>query len=151
LMMSSVSSLIVLQRHFLILFFVDHINYVRDLIGPEYVGIGADYDGVNSVPVGLEDVSKYPDLFDRLAEEGHGYVPWEKDDLKKLAGLNLIRVFKEVEAVRDSMKGEKILEDYIPYNDIVSENPNVAECRTDIDNYKPAESSRRSSLTAEGF
>jgi membrane dipeptidase len=44
----------------------DHIDYIRNLIGPEYVGIGADYDGINRVPVGLEDTSKYPNLFQEL-------------------------------------------------------------------------------------
>lgn len=110
---------------------------MRDLIGVDHVGIGSDYDGVEAVPKGLEDVSKYPDLFDRLAESGHGYEPWTRDELKKLAGLNLIRVFKDVERVRDSMKNEIILDDPIPYDDIKSENPNVVECRTDIESYRP--------------
>lgn len=117
--------------------FLDHINYIRDLIGPDHIGIGGDYDGVSRVPQGLEDVSKYPDLFDILAEDGHGYVPWTKDDLKKLAGLNLIRVFKDVERVRDSLKNEIIIDQPVPYNDIVNENPEVGSCRTDIESYKP--------------
>jgi len=49
------------------------------------------------MPVGLEDVSKYPDLFDRLAKIDEPR--WSTEDLKKLAGLNLIRVFKEAEKV----------------------------------------------------
>jgi membrane dipeptidase len=49
------------------------------------------------MPEGLEDVSKYPDLFDRLAQIDEPR--WSTEDLKKLAGLNLIRVFKEVEKV----------------------------------------------------
>jgi len=47
-----------------------------------------------SVPEGLEDVSKYPALFEALVLEG-----WSDEDLEKLAGRNLIRVFKEVEKV----------------------------------------------------
>lgn len=113
--------------------FSDHINHVRDLIGADHVGIGSDYDGVTKVPAGLEDVSKYPNLFDKLAESGHGYEPWSKEELKKLAGLNLIRVFEDVERVRDSLKGEEIMDDPIPYNDITNENPNVGTCRTDIE------------------
>lgn len=46
------------------------------------------------MPEGLEDVSKYPDLFLELAERG-----WTGNDLEKLAGKNLIRVFKDVEQV----------------------------------------------------
>jgi hypothetical protein len=49
------------------------------------------------MPVGLEDVSKYPYLFERLAQNDEP--KWSSEDLQKLAGLNLIRVFKEVEKV----------------------------------------------------
>ena len=108
------------------------------MIGADHVGIGGDYDGVTRVPVGLEDVSKYPDLFDKLAEDRHGYVPWTRDELKKLAGENLIRVFKDVERIRDSMKDVKPIDDPIPYDDIKTQNPNVGDCRNDIENYKPA-------------
>lgn len=107
---------------------------MRDLIGPEHVGIGGDYNGIESTPKGLEDVSKYPDLFDRLAEEGHGYEPWNREDLKKLAGLNLIRVFKDVEKVRDSLKKEEPVEDYIPFDSINTDE--IRTCRTDVDFYK---------------
>ena len=65
----------------------DHINHVKNLIGVDHVGIGSDYDGVELVPEGLDDVSTYPALFDHLAEDGHGWVPWTADELKKLAGL----------------------------------------------------------------
>jgi membrane dipeptidase len=112
------------------------------LIGADHVGIGGDFDGVEKTPKGLEDVSKYPDLFDKLAESGHGYEPWTREELKKLAGLNLIRVFKDVERVRDSLKIEKIRDDPIPYNDIKTQNPDVAVCRTDIERYKPATSGK---------
>lgn len=109
------------------------------MIGADHVGIGGDFDGVDSTPKGLEDVSKYPDLFDKLAEEGHDYIPWTRDELQKLAGLNLIRVFKHVESVRDSLKNVKIIDEPVPYADIKAENPNVGDCRTDIERYKPAE------------
>lgn len=91
---------------------IDHINYIRNLIGVDHVGIGADYDGVSSMPEGLEDVSKYPDLFDRLYESD--VEPrWNKEDLEKLAGRNFIRVFQAVEAVRDSLSTEQPREDII--------------------------------------
>jgi hypothetical protein len=51
------------------------------------------------MPAGLEDVSKYPDLFDRLAENRPGEPTWTNEDLEKLAGLNLLRVLEEVEKV----------------------------------------------------
>ncbi|TMW49910.1 hypothetical protein DOY81_005010, partial [Sarcophaga bullata] len=73
---------------------VAHINHIREVAGVDHVGIGAGYDGVNLVPKGLEDVSKYPHLFAALLESDK----WSEEDIAKLAGKNLIRVFKEVEA-----------------------------------------------------
>ncbi|XP_012944430.1 dipeptidase 1 [Aplysia californica] len=86
----------------------NHIDYIKNQIGADYVGIGGDYDGVTRLPVGLEDVSTYPDLFAELLRRG-----WTPGDLEKLAGRNLIRVFKEVERVRDSLVNEPPFEDYI--------------------------------------
>ncbi|KAI4481008.1 hypothetical protein M0802_014052 [Mischocyttarus mexicanus] len=51
----------------------------------------------NRTPAGLEDVSKYPELFAELLARG-----WSERDIQKLAGLNLIRVFKAVEQVRET-------------------------------------------------
>ncbi|XP_020300255.1 dipeptidase 1-like isoform X2 [Pseudomyrmex gracilis] len=97
---------------------VDHINYIRNLIGVDHVGIGADYDGVTSMPIGLEDVSKFPDLFDRLHENREREPTWTREDLEKLAGRNFIRVFQAVEAVRDSLSSEAPLEDVITGNEL---------------------------------
>merc|ERR550539_879573 len=66
---------------------VDHFNYIKNLIGVDHIGIGADYDGVGKTPVGLEDVSKYPNLFAALIESG-----WTDSELAKIANLNIIRV-----------------------------------------------------------
>ena len=84
-------------------------------------------------------MSKYPDLFDKLAESGHGYEPWSREDLKKLAGLNLIRVFKDVERIRDELINTKPFEDPAPYYEIIERAPNVIQCRTDIESYKPVD------------
>ncbi|KZC12181.1 Dipeptidase 1, partial [Dufourea novaeangliae] len=112
---------------------IDHINYIRNLIGPDHVGIGADYDGISQVPEGLEDVSKYPDLFDRLYES-NVEPGWTREDLEKLAGRNLIRVFKAVEAVRDSLATELPREDVISgldlYNAEVSAGMKPGSCQT---------------------
>jgi membrane dipeptidase len=71
----------------------DHIEHVRDVAGIEHVGIGSDFDGIDTVPQGLEDVSKFPDLFAELIRRG-----WSDSDLKKLAGQNLLRVLRAAEA-----------------------------------------------------
>ncbi|XP_070508341.1 dipeptidase 1-like isoform X2 [Chironomus tepperi] len=117
---------------------VKHINYVKNLIGVDHIGIGADYDGVAVMPKGLEDVSKYPAIFDILAEGGKDWTAWTPEELKKLAGLNLIRIFREVEEVRDRMKNVDIIDDPIPYKDVMKENPDVKKCRLDVDHYKNA-------------
>ena len=71
----------------------DHIEHVRDVAGVDHVGIGSDFDGIDTVPQGLEDVSKFPELFAELIRRG-----WTDGDLKKLAGQNLLRVLRGAEA-----------------------------------------------------
>ena len=77
----------------------DQIEYVKKIVGADHVGIGGDFDGITDVVVGLEDVSKYPDLFAELARRG-----WSDADLRKLAGENVLRVFKSAEKVSATMK-----------------------------------------------
>ncbi|XP_042208577.1 dipeptidase 1-like [Homarus americanus] len=84
------------------------------MAGVDYVGLGAGYDGINTTPVGLEDVSKYPELFAELLKDPS----WSLQDLKKLAGLNLLRVLRRVEQVREELAGEKPSEEIIPIHDI---------------------------------
>jgi membrane dipeptidase len=71
----------------------DHIEHVRDVAGIDHVGIGSDFDGIETVPEGLEDSSKFPQLFAELIRRG-----WSDADLKKLAGENLLRAFHAAEA-----------------------------------------------------
>lgn len=72
----------------------DHIDHVRAVAGIEHIGIGGDYDGTTSLPVGLEDVSTYPALFVELLRRGY-----TDEDVAKIAGLNMLRVMREVERV----------------------------------------------------
>jgi membrane dipeptidase len=72
---------------------VDHIEHVRKVAGVDHVGIGSDFDGIDTVPVGLEDVSKFPELFAELIRRG-----WSDADLKKLAGQNVLRALKAAES-----------------------------------------------------
>ena len=71
----------------------DHIEHVRKVAGVDHVGIGSDFDGIDTVPEGLEDVSKFPELFAELIRRG-----WSDADLKKLAGQNLLRALRGAEA-----------------------------------------------------
>ncbi|MBI3680747.1 MAG: membrane dipeptidase [Acidobacteria bacterium] len=70
-----------------------HIDYVARLVGPDHVALGSDFDGVSGmVPVGMEDVSKYPVLVKGLIEMGY-----KDEDIRKVMGLNLLRVMRENE------------------------------------------------------
>jgi len=97
---------------------VKHINHIRKVAGVDHVGIGGDYNGIDIVPVGLEDVSKYPELFAALIEDGE--FEWTDEDLAKLAGQNLINTFKAVEEVRDMLAdaGVKADNSWIPAEDL---------------------------------
>jgi len=79
----------------------DHIDHIRDQIGVDHIGIGGDYDGVSSLPLGLEDVSTYPDLFAELLQRGYS-----EEDLEKIAGLNMLRVLKGAEEVSALLREE---------------------------------------------
>ena len=70
----------------------DVIEHIRNVAGVDHVGIGSDFDGISETVLGLEDVSKYPSLIAELARRG-----WSDEDLKKLAGGNILRVLKEAE------------------------------------------------------
>jgi membrane dipeptidase len=72
----------------------DHIEHVRKIAGVDHVGLGGDYPASAGAPAGLEDVSRYPDLFAELIRRG-----WSDDDLTKLAGGNVLRVMRRNEAV----------------------------------------------------
>jgi membrane dipeptidase len=81
---------------------VAHIQHVRDAAGIDHVGLGGDYDGVGSLPVGLEGVDAYPRLLAALMAEG-----WSEADIRKLAGENVLRVMRAVEAVAAGRRGER--------------------------------------------
>lgn len=84
---------------------IDHINHIRRVAGVEYVGLGAGYDGINMTPSGLEDVSRYPHLLAELLADP----TWSEKDIALLAGLNILRVFTEVESLRDQWKLAAVL------------------------------------------
>ena len=81
---------------------VAHIQHVRQVAGIDHVGLGGDYDGVSALPVGLEGVDAYPRLLAALMAEG-----WSEADIRKLAGENVLRVMRQVEAVAANKRGER--------------------------------------------
>jgi membrane dipeptidase len=80
----------------------DHVEHVRKVAGIDHVGIGSDFDGITSVPLGLTGVGDYPALFAELLRRG-----WTDEEVKKLAGLNALRVFREAERVAQRLKKER--------------------------------------------
>ncbi|XP_045670854.1 dipeptidase 2-like isoform X2 [Ursus americanus] len=87
----------------------DHFDYIRAVIGSKFIGIGGDYDGVGRFPQGLEDVSTYPVLIEELLSRG-----WSEEELQGVLRENLLRVFGQVEQVREASKGQSPLEDEFP-------------------------------------
>jgi len=81
----------------------DHIQHIRDVAGVDHLGLGSDFDGITEVPVGLEDVSKFPDLLAELLRRG-----WSEQDVTKLAGLNALRVLRAAERVAAETRRGKI-------------------------------------------
>jgi membrane dipeptidase len=80
----------------------DHVEHVRRVAGIDHVGLGGDYDGNDSWPEGLEDVSTYPNLFAELVRRG-----WSDADLAKLASGNILRVMKQAEAAAARLQQER--------------------------------------------
>ncbi len=77
----------------------DHIEHVRKIAGIDHVGIGSDFWGSDDMPAGLEDTSKFPDLFAELIRRG-----WSDSDLKKLAGENILRALRKAEATAHRLR-----------------------------------------------
>ncbi len=72
----------------------DHIDHAVRVGGVDHVGLGSDFDGIESAPQGIEDVSKLPALVGELARRGYS-----EEDLTKILGGNLLRVMRRVEQV----------------------------------------------------
>ena len=80
----------------------DHIEHVRKVAGVDHVGLGGDYDGTDQLPVGLQDVSRYPYLFAELIRRG-----WSDADLAKLANGNILRAMRQAEQAAARLQKER--------------------------------------------
>lgn len=67
---------------------LDHLDYIVKLVGVDYVGLGSDFDGVNSLPSGLDGVEDFPKITEGLLKRGYS-----KKDIRKILGKNFLRVF----------------------------------------------------------
>jgi membrane dipeptidase len=80
----------------------DHIDHAVKVGGIDHVGLGSDFDGVDSIPRGMEDVSRIPDLVRELARRGYS-----EKDLEKILGGNVLRVMRQVEQVARQMQAAR--------------------------------------------
>jgi membrane dipeptidase len=76
----------------------DHIDHIVKVAGIDHVGIGSDYDGIDSTPIGLEDVSTYPVLVQVLLDRGYS-----EPDIQKILGQNLLRAFRRAGEVASEL------------------------------------------------
>ena len=81
----------------------DHIDHIRKIAGVDHIGLGGDFDGIESTPTGLEDVSKYPALIAELIRRGYS-----DDDLLKIIGGNALRVLRKAEEVAARLQREQV-------------------------------------------
>uniref|UniRef100_A0A667J2M0 Dipeptidase n=2 Tax=Lynx canadensis TaxID=61383 RepID=A0A667J2M0_LYNCA len=95
----------------------DHLDHIKKVAGAGAVGFGGDFDGVSRLPVGLEDVSKYPDLVAELLRRR-----WTEAEVRGALANNLLRVFEAVEQVSDHTRRPE--EEPIPADQL------QASCRT---------------------
>jgi membrane dipeptidase len=86
----------------------DHVEHVMQVAGEDHVGIGGDFDGITTTPTGLESVADYPKLFTELLRRGHS-----EEQLKKLAGLNTLRVMRAAEATAARLQKERAESDVL--------------------------------------
>jgi len=80
----------------------DQVDYIRKVAGIDHIGIGSDFDGITEAPVGLEDVSKFPNLTAELIRRGYS-----DQDLARILGNNLLRVLSRAEAVARRLQKER--------------------------------------------
>lgn len=81
---------------------LDHIVHIAQVAGVDHVGIGSDFDGIESVPVQLEDVSTYPRITQGLLDRGYS-----EQDIHKILGGNLLRVMRKAETVAKRLQQER--------------------------------------------
>jgi len=79
---------------------IDHIDHIAKVAGVDHVGLGSDFDGVSgATPAGMDSAADLPKITQALLDRGYS-----ADDIKKILGGNILRVFRQVEAVSREMQ-----------------------------------------------
>ena len=87
----------------------EHIDHIREVAGIDHIGLGGDYDGMETGPAGMEDASGYPVLFRELARRGYSQA-----DLEKIASRNMMRVMRQAEAYAALHSSDPPIETKVP-------------------------------------
>jgi membrane dipeptidase len=80
---------------------IDHIDHVAKVAGIDHVGLGSDFDGVTSLPAGIDSVADLPKITQALFERGYN-----REQIHKILGGNILRVMRQVEKVAQEMQAE---------------------------------------------
>jgi membrane dipeptidase len=81
---------------------IDHIDHIAKVAGVDHVGLGSDFDGVSgATPQGMDSAADLPKITQALLDRGYG-----ADDIKKILGGNLLRVFGQVENISHEMQAQ---------------------------------------------
>lgn len=92
---------------------VDHIDHVSKVAGIDHVGLGSDFDGVTSLPEGIDSVADLPKITAALVERGY-----TREDIDKILGGNFLRVMSEVEATAKQIRAERKESDALSFEDV---------------------------------
>lgn len=105
----------------------DHIDYINSTIGYQHIGVGSDFDGMEQVLNDMQDVSKFPNLFNELNNRGYS-----QDQILDIKGRNLLRVMKKMEQVRDKLQKTTLPDETWISQEELTKFEDRHECRTDL-------------------
>jgi len=92
---------------------IDHIDHVAKVAGIDHVGLGSDFDGVTSLPEGIDSVADLPKITQALVQRGY-----TREQINKILGGNFLRVMREVEATAKRLQAEYKAPDTLSFSDI---------------------------------
>lgn len=92
---------------------IDHIDHVAQVAGIDHVGLGSDFDGITSLPQGIDSVADLPKITEALFQRGY-----TRDQIDKILGGNLLRVMREVEATAQRLQAERPEDDPLSFEEI---------------------------------
>lgn len=92
---------------------IDHIDHIAKVAGIDHVGLGSDFDGVTSLPQGIDSVADLPKITEALMQRGYS-----ADDVRKILGGNFLRVMRQVEATAHRIQAERKESDALSIEDV---------------------------------